>query len=181
MATGADPPERREAVERALERAWRALSARERTVAELRTFLERRGVGSEALDAAVGELSAAGYLDDAAYARRFAEDRRSLDRWGSQRIARDLVRRGVAEELIDAALAEADGGARERAAALALLNERFPEPPSEDRGRGRAWRMLVGRGYAPELAYEAVRAHERADRDGNPRSTPAVARRLAPD
>ena len=31
--------------------------------------------------------------------------------------------------------------------------------PSDDRARDRAWRMLVRKGYAPELAYDAVRAH----------------------
>jgi SOS response regulatory protein OraA/RecX len=31
-----------------------------------------------------------------------------------------------------------------------------PPPPHD-----RAWRLLVRRGYASELAYEAVRVHER--------------------
>ena len=112
---------------------------------------------------AVDQLRAAGYLDDAAYARRFSDDRRTLRRWGSERIARDLAGRGVAPEIIAAAVDEEDAGERELAAAHALLRERFPAATVVDDGvRGRAWRLLVRRGYAPELAYEAVRAHGRS-------------------
>ena len=76
--------------------AYRAVGRRERTVAELRTFLERKRVEPEAIDDAVAELTEAGLLDDARYAQRFAEDKRELERWGSERIARELQRRGVA-------------------------------------------------------------------------------------
>ncbi len=44
-------------------------------------------------------------------------------------------------------------------AAVALLADKVGEPPADDRARDRAWRMLVRKGYAPELAYDAVRAH----------------------
>jgi regulatory protein len=141
---------------RAIELAYRALAARERTVAELRTYLERKRVGPAAIEAAVAELRGAGYLDDATYARRFAEDKRALERWGCERIGRELRRRGVDPALVDDVLAEQERGA-ERAAALELLAERLGAPPRDDRERDRAWRMLVRRGYEPELAYEVVR------------------------
>src|SRR4029450_11499403 len=91
--------------ERAIELAYRAIGARDRTVAELRMFLERKRVDPAAIDLAVSELVDGGYLDDARYARRFAEDKRTLERWGSERIARDLRRRGVAPDLVEVAVA----------------------------------------------------------------------------
>jgi len=91
--------------ERAIELAYRAVGYRERTVAELRAFLERKRVGPCAIEEAVSELGRAGCLDDARYARRFAEDKRELERWGSERIARDLQRRGIPAHLIEAAIA----------------------------------------------------------------------------
>jgi regulatory protein len=124
-------------------------------------FLDGRGVGGEAIDAAVDELTETGYLDDARYAQRFAEDKRALQGWGSERIAGDLERRGVARELIEQALADR-GREAELAAATALLAERFRPPLAGDRERDRAWSLLVRRGYEPELAYEAVRLHARA-------------------
>jgi regulatory protein len=146
--------------ERAIQLGYRAVGTRERTVAELRTFLERKRVEPEAIDDAVTELTEAGFLDDARYAQRFAEDKRELDRWGSERIARDLRRRGIAPELIEAAIADR-GREAELHTALMVLEQRVP-PPRDDRERDRAWRLLIRRGYEPELAYEAVRRHGQA-------------------
>jgi regulatory protein len=146
--------------ERALELAYQALGRRERTVAELRICLETKRVGPEAIQAAVEELRASGLLDDARYARRFAEDKRTLERWGTERIEVELRRRGVGTEQIEAALGGRERG-DELASAVVLLEERFSAPPPDDRARDKAWRLLVRRGYTPELAYEAVRTHER--------------------
>lgn len=144
--------------QRALDLARRALDRRERTVFELRCHLEAKLVEPDAIAAVVAELEEGGLLDDARYARCFAEDKRNLDRWGAERIERELARRGVAPELISAAVAAQDGES-ELEAALALLADKVAEPPADDRARDRAWRMLVRKGYAPELAYDAVRAH----------------------
>jgi regulatory protein len=151
----------RSELERALDLAHRAVGRRERTISELRAVLERKRVGPGAIDAAVAELCEEGLLDDARYARRFAEDKRELERWGSERIARDLQRRGIPPDLIEATVADHSREA-ELATALLLLERRLATPPRDDRERDRAWRLLVRRGFASEIAYQAVRAHERA-------------------
>jgi regulatory protein len=138
----------------------RALSTRERTVAELRACLENKRVDPADIDAAVEELAAAGLLDDARYARRFAEDKRELQRWGSERIERDLRKRGIAPELIETVLGSTERST-ELESAVTLLRARFG-PPRDDRERDRAWRLLVRRGYEAELAYEAVRELSRS-------------------
>jgi regulatory protein len=155
-----NPPTAQPDDQRAVELAWKAIGRREHTVAQLRSYLEGKRAEPQAIEAAIAELSEAGVLDDASYARRFADDKRSLDRWGSERIERELARRGVAAEHVAAALESQERGA-ELEAAVELLSERFPEPPADDRERDRAWRLLVRRGYEHELAYEAVRAHGR--------------------
>jgi regulatory protein len=146
--------------ERALQLAYRAVGHRDRTVAELRTFLERKRVEPESIAAAVAELRTAGLVDDARYARRFAEDKRELESWGAERIARELQRRGIAPDLIEAVVADRSREA-ELETALLLLQRRVP-PPADDRERDRAWRLLIRRGYEAELAYEAIRRHERS-------------------
>jgi regulatory protein len=123
-------------------------------------YLEGKRVEPEAIEHVVEELSRSGVLDDARYAERFTEDRRNLMGWGPERIEQDLSRRGIAAELIEPAL-----GARTRedelAAARELLGTRFG-PLEDDRTRNRAWQLLIRRGYDPELAYDAVRAHGQA-------------------
>jgi regulatory protein len=149
-----------ERLQHALDAAYRFLGRRDRTVAEVRERLEADDVEPEVLDAAIEELTHMGYLDDARYARRFAEDRRTIDAWGTERIERRLLAVGVDPALIAGALGER-GAAEELEAAVAVLRRRFPRAPADDRARDRALGMLVRKGYDLELAYDAVRAYER--------------------
>jgi regulatory protein len=153
------PAEDDAARRRALAIAWRALARRDHTVAELRMRLERRGVESTAAEAAVSELAEAGYLDDGAFARRFVDDRRRLDGWGEARIEHELLRRGVRREQVEQVLAGRSAEAELEAARLVLAS-RVHEPLRDDRARARALGLLVRRGYASEIAHEAVRCYE---------------------
>ena len=142
----------------AVELAFRFLARRDRTVAEVRAKLGAKGVEEAAIEHAVAELAATGYLDDARYAQRFAEDRVNLDGWGSDRIERRLVELGVEREHITAALRGRDFGT-ELDAAVALLQRRWRQPPANDRERERALGFLVRKGYDLEIAYDAIREH----------------------
>jgi regulatory protein len=146
------PPE-----ERAFELALRALNRRERTSAQIRSWLEHRGFEAEVANAVIERLEDAGGLDDARFARLYAEDRRTLDGWGEERIRAALAERGVASRLIEDALV-CDESDAERA--LAQLVERG-QALGDDAARGKALAFLVRRGYSSEVAYEAVRAAER--------------------
>jgi regulatory protein len=147
-----------EALDTALQKAYRFLGHRDRTVAELRKHLIGKGWTEEIAEAAIEELIAQGYVDDARFARQFAEDRRRLDSWGGERIERRLLGLGIAHEHVAAALAA--GGEGEMDAAVELLRRRFPAPPETDHERERALGLLVRRGYDLELAYDAIRALE---------------------
>ena len=123
----------------------------------MRAWLGRKRVGPEAIEHAVEELAAAGFLDDARYAERFAEDKRGIEQWGTERIQRDLLRRGVPSQVVEEVVSQRDRD-RELRAAVELLGARMA-PPVDDRERDKAWRLLIRKGYEPDLAYEAVRAH----------------------
>lgn len=109
------------------------------------------------IDQALAELRERRYVDDAGYAERFAEDRRTLDGWGPERIRLRLEQVGVDDDLIEQALGVRDS-ADELAAALAVLEQRMAVGgPADDRARNRAVGLLLRRGYESELAYTAVR------------------------
>jgi regulatory protein len=144
--------------ERAKSLAWKALNKRDRTVDEVGGMLLAKRVEPAVADRVVTELIELGYLDDARYAERFAEDRRRLDGWGSERIARRLRELGVDREHVDAALAGQDPE-EEREAAMQLLRRRCPQPPSTRGERDRALGILIRRGFAPDLAFDALRRH----------------------
>jgi regulatory protein len=111
---------------------------------------------------ALAELLELGYVDDARYARVFAQDKRALDSWGEERIARVLAERGVERSLIAAALTQGGDDADDRERAVELLHRRFGERPADLRARERALGMLVRKGYESEIAYDAVREWARA-------------------
>lgn len=176
--------------ERALELAYRYLSRRERTVAELHRHLLARDVDEAAAATAIEELLEQGYLDDARFARLFVQDKQTLEQWGSQRIRRGLKARGIDPELVETVLAENEmaAGARGEGAeaacaegeggeghdggchdgelerALGLLRRRFPEPPRTRRERERALGLLLRKGYEPDLALDALRGHREGAR-----------------
>ena len=142
----------------AFERAVEALGHRERTSAELSAWLSERGFAAAEVEAAVGRLIEIGELDDERFARRFAEDKRELRGWGSERIREALLSRGLGREHVAAALGERGAGELERA--VDVLERRGGSLATES-DRGRALAYLARRGYDSETAYEAVRRCER--------------------
>src|SRR5689334_14782498 len=143
----------------AYELALRALSYKERTESELRGWLAEREVPEAEIEEVIALLAEAGAIDDASFARRYAADKRELAGWGPERIAVALEGRGIAMGHIEQALAGEDESIQlERA--VALLGDRGIRCETE-RERQRGLALLVRRGYAKELAYEAVRAAER--------------------
>jgi regulatory protein len=135
--------------------ALEALGRKERTVAEMGNWLRARGVGAEEVDDVVDRLICDGVLDDARYARRYAEDKRQLKRWGNGRIRAALLDRGISTEDAEEALSDADAG-QEIERAVELLGDRGVAL-ADALERQRALGMLIRRGYDSEVAYEAIR------------------------
>lgn len=139
----------------AFERALEALGRKERTAGELEAWLGERGFEPEQIAAAIDRLTAIGELDDARFARRYAEDKRELRGWGPERIREALAARGVASELIEAALD--DERADEQLVRAIGLLERRVDGLDTDSERARALAYLTRRGYDYEVAYAAIR------------------------
>jgi len=130
-------------------------------VAELERWLTARGVEDDDVRAVSGHLTESGQLDDHRFAYRFAADKRELAGWGPDRIQSALARRGVAQDLSEAALAEESASEQVERAAASLAER--GTPASDDRLRAQALAFLTRRGFDYEIAYEAVRRHARSD------------------
>ncbi len=135
--------------------ALQALGRKERTVAEMGSWLRARGIGEVEVEEVVDRLVSTGVLDDTRYAQRYAEDKRELKRWGSERIRAALQDRGIREEDIVEALGSG-GGEVEIEQAVQLLRDRG-ETLADALERQRALGVLARRGYDSETAYEAIR------------------------
>jgi regulatory protein len=85
------------------------LALRARSAADLRRTLVRKGEPPEYVDTAVERLLNAGFLDDAGFARQFARSRVLGAGLSRRRIASELARRGVARDIVSAAIDEVFG------------------------------------------------------------------------
>lgn len=85
-------------------KALHYLAHRDRTETEVRRKLQRSGFDEATVDAAVARLVELDYLDDAAYARAYVQGRFRNRGYGPVRLRSELMRRGVARRLIDAAV-----------------------------------------------------------------------------
>lgn len=141
--------------------ALAALRRRERSVAELTAWLSER-FDTAAVEAAIERLRELGELDDARFARLFADDKRELGGWGPERIAAALAERGIERSLIEQ-VAGGEPHAEQVDRSAALLDRRG-EPLEDDRARSRALGYLTRRGFTYEVAYEAIRAQEHRKR-----------------
>ena len=140
------------------QKALDAIARSPRSRAELRRWLTQREYGPAEVDETLDRLTAAGLLDDEAYARAFARSRATGKGFGTRRIAAELARRGIARSTVDRVLAEiepelADAGdaalrraAERRAASLSRLD------PQVARRRLVGWMVRRGVGLAEATA-----------------------------
>jgi len=124
---------------------------------DLTARLRRRGAPPEIAQAVVAELEAKGYVDDAAFARWWAEARARGRRIGSRRLGGELRARGIPRDLAAAAVASAFEEVPEPERALEAGRRRLPAlrrgAPARLPGRLRDY--LLRRGY-PAATVMAV-------------------------
>ncbi|MEI7692392.1 MAG: RecX family transcriptional regulator [Actinomycetes bacterium] len=148
-------------VQEALERAFRFIAKRERTVAQVSARLERDDIPGPIITEVVAQMVSDGYLSDQRFAALYAEDRRAIDGWGNERIITNLREAGISSEIIESVVGSR-GHADQVGDAIRVLDQRIGVKPSDERERERALGMLARRGYSLEIAYDAVRAFERS-------------------
>jgi len=128
----------------------RALERRSFARADLGRRLARKGHPAPAVGAALERATALGLLDDAAFARNYAQTRAARGR-GPSRITRDLLAMGVERSYIDRALAaEWPEGSDRAAVPLALASKRVAQLADLPRPvrRRRVLAYLARRGFA---------------------------------
>lgn len=97
-----------DAVEKAVDRAVRFLSFRPRSVQEIRRNLSQKGVAEPTVEAALARLEKLGYVDDEAFARFWVNNRDDFNPKGPRALRQELRQKGIANSIIDQALAAVD-------------------------------------------------------------------------
>ena len=160
-----------------MEIALRFLGSRPRTRWELERRLRRSAAEEAVVDATLERLSAIGYLDDAEFARWWADQRDRHAPRGRRMLEAELRQRGVPREVIQA---QREAGVGERApedeglpeneeerARIALERHLRGRPmPADQRAIQRLGMYLVNRGFDSETARATIRTFAAAERDG---------------
>lgn len=133
-------------------RALGYLARREHSRLELEKKLAPHAQTPAELSAVLDALEQHDFLSAERMVEQVVHVRRK--KFGSQRIAYELREKGIAEDLIAAALPELKE--TELDAAREVWRKRFAAPPADAKERGRQMRFLLGRGFAPGVIREVL-------------------------
>jgi regulatory protein len=142
-------------------RALRYLARREYSRAELHGKLlphvqageDFEQVSPVNLDALLDDFVARGWLSDARAATQLVHAKRR--RFGTQRITHELRQKGIAEELISAALPELKDSELE--AARSVWQRKFGTLPQDAKEKARQMRFLQSRGFSLDVIFKVLR------------------------
>jgi regulatory protein len=128
------------------------LTRREHSAFELKQKLKLRGFDSDVIDAVIERLAAQGWQSDARYAAAYLRMRVARG-YGLTAIRAELRQRGVASEVMAAALTEADVDWFE--SARRQIARHYSAPADDHAARLSRYRHLLNRGFSPEQARVA--------------------------
>ena len=128
------------------------LARREHSRAELGRKLSPHA-SPEELESLLDDLVRLGLLSDARTAESYVRGR--ANRLGPTRLANDLRRRGITEELASRVLK--DAATDEFATARSVWLKKFGSPPVDARDKARQVRFLQGRGFSVEVALTVIK------------------------
>ena len=131
--------------------AVRYLAQRERTEAQVRAFLSRAGASATRTRSLLSRFRTQGYLDDKAYALRWAGARLSRCPMGRARLEAELLAKGFDRTTVAWALKQAYADSDLRALARTLLARRLGRAAG-DRRRGAG--LLRRYGFEEEIIEE---------------------------
>lgn len=108
------------------------------------------------LDALLDDLTARGWLSDERATAQLVHAKRS--RFGTQRITHELRQKGIAEELISAALPALKESELE--AARDVWQRKFGIAPKDDKEKARQMRFMQSRGFGFDVIFKVLKTSD---------------------
>jgi regulatory protein len=137
----------------------RRLEDQPRSRAELAASLAKKNVPAEVAVALLDRFEEVGLINDADFARQWVQSRQRTRGLAPRVLAMELRRKGVDDEIISEVLGELDpADARETAHRLVQKKLRSMASLDDTTRIRRLTSMLARKGYAPQLAFDVVRA-----------------------
>lgn len=146
----------------------RLLTVRARTRAELEGQLAKRGYPDDVGATVLDRLAQVGLIDDEDFAEQWVRSRHANAGKGKRALAVELRKKGVDNDVIDAALADLDPAAeRQRAEQLVRDKLRRERLAADDdlKVTRRLVGMLARRGYSQSMAFDVVSVELASERE----------------
>ena len=144
-----------------LEFAVRSLSAKMKSIRDLRRKLRDRAepgdAGEAAVDAVIIKLKDLGYLSDERFAADFTRLRKENEKFGRRRVQQGLMQKGIAQELANATLTAAYEDVDEVALAREYVARKRMKKPEGDKEIARTMRRLMGAGFSSKTIWKVLR------------------------
>lgn len=159
--------QKQDCFEKAYDRVLNYLAYRPRSNAEVRRYLKKKRVPLPVSEEVLERLTAAGFLDDEAFARYWVENRETFKPRGRRLLRHELRQKGVDYALISEALADVDEGESAYRAACKRASRYIHL--DDELFRKKMYGFLRRRGFGYDVVRETLsrvlqcRSDERAD------------------
>lgn len=140
-----------------LARIQRYCAYQERSHHEVKNKLYSFGLRTDDVDEILSRLITEGFLNEERFAKTFAGGKFRMMKWGRIKIQRELEAQGLTARCIARGLKEIDQ-ADYRKTMTNLLKKKLAQIPEENpyAKKNKAARFVIGKGYEPELVWEAL-------------------------
>jgi regulatory protein len=144
-----------------LEFAVRSLSAKMKSIRDLRRKLRDRAEpgepGEAAVEAVIIKLKDLGYLSDERFAADFTRLRKENEKFGRRRVQQGLMQKGIPQELANATLTAAYEDVDEVALAKEYVARKRMKKPEADKEVARTMRRLMAAGFSSKTIWKVLR------------------------
>lgn len=141
---------------RAQEKALYLLEYRNYSKRELTEKIARTAASREAAQAAAGRMEELGLIDDRRFGEDYAKELFSRKGYGARRVAQELRRKGLDQELVQE-LVEKYGGPEQSGENIRrVLEKKYPGWQEDEKVRRRAFAALQRLGYSYQEVREAM-------------------------
>ncbi len=141
----------------ALTKIFRYCAYQERSHREVKKKLFEYGLPSHQVDEVLSHLITEGFLNEERYAKAFAGGKFRIVKWGRLKIQKELESSGVSPRNVARGLMEIST-AEYAKTILHLIKRKSSQIVDENPyiRRNRVARFVIGKGFEPELVWEAV-------------------------
>ncbi len=144
-----------------LEFAVRSLSAKMKSIRDLRRKLRDRAepgdAGEAAVEAVIIKLKDLGYLSDERFAADFTRLRKENEKFGRRRVQQGLMQKGIPQELANTTLTAAYEDVDEVALAREYVARKRMKKPEGDKEIARTMRRLMAAGFSSKTIWKVLR------------------------